>query len=522
MKVLKTFFIISTFLLAAFAANAQKVTSSQPLKKDDYRHTEFEIIGKLKAGTPAKDKYASHVLIYKNNDGEHHISVYSPEMEFIGNVDLRFLTNQLLGVDFISFPDHFIMFYQYQEGSYVYCKALLLDGNGQVLKHPELIDSSEVGRKQVKSRIYSIVHSDDRKKMLVYKINQDNENDNIFYTFTYDNRLNFLRNSRLTLSMKDRRAFLAGFHLSNEGLFYFLRASRHSKNSNITKADLITKPLSSDSFYVHPLPLKNISLGKIKLKLDRKRKKIYTAAFYSHGRRGTVEGLYVGSFSLNRKTFTNTKTRAFKESLLQDASQKKNNKNAFNDYYIRDLIVQGGGGFLVTAEKYYSSESMNNWNGLSPYYSPWGISPYYPSYGSMYYSPFSPYYYNPYGFRQRRDNEYNYQDIAILSYDSTLSLTWSNFIQKQQESEGSVSFLSYKMMNLSSALLFIYNDPYRRSFLLTVMSVTPNGKLSKLPTLRGQDRGLQWMPRYGRQISARSVVIPCIYKNYLSFAKITF
>ena len=62
----------------------------------------------------------------------------------------------------------------------------------------------------------------------------------------------------------------------------------------------------------------------------------------------------------------------------------------------------------------------------------------------------------------------------------------------------------------------------RRAYLVTVMNVTPDGKLSKLPTLRGLDQGYQWMPRYGRQISARQVVIPCIYRNYICFAKIDF
>src|SRR5699024_10692978 len=122
MKLLKNLLLLSILSLTALPAFAQQISYSQPLKKDDYRHTEFEIIGKLKAGVPAKDQYKSHILIYKNNRGERKISVYSPNMEFIGNVQLQFLTHRLLGVDFLSFPDHFIMLYQYQEGAYVYCK----------------------------------------------------------------------------------------------------------------------------------------------------------------------------------------------------------------------------------------------------------------------------------------------------------------------------------------------------------------------------------------------------------------
>ncbi|MGH2644703.1 MAG: hypothetical protein ACRDE2_12190, partial [Chitinophagaceae bacterium] len=118
--------------------------------------------------------------------------------------------------------------------------------------------------------------------------------------------------------------------------------------------------------------------------------------------------------------------------------------------------------------------------------------------------------------------QYHYNDVAILSYNADGKLEWSNFIRKQQSDDNSDAFLSYKMVNIASALQFIYNEPFRRSYLITVMSVTPDGQLTKLPTLRGLDQGYQWMPRYGKQISARQVVIPCIYRNSICLAKIDF
>jgi len=523
MKVLKNFFGISALLLLALPAVSQQVTYSQPLKEDDYRHTEFEIIGKLKAGEPAQDKYSEHILVYKNNEGNHKIAVYAPNMELIGNVQLKFLTNGLLGVDFLSFPDHFMMLYQYQEGNFVYCKALVLNGNGRIIKNPVMIDSSEVGRKQVKSRIYSMVRSDDRSRIMVYKINQDNDYDNIFYTFSYDENLQFLRNSRLTLPMEDKHSFLAEFSLSNDGYFILAKESRPSKNSNVNKAALVIKAPLADTFTIHPFPLKGHYLERIKLKIDHKNHKVHAGALYTQGRKGDVEGLYAGTYSLSDNEFNQLQFHSFKESLRKSATQRGNLKNAFNNYFIRDFIIRGDGGFLITAEDYYTSSHYNDWNRWNGMYGPWGFSPYYSPYSSYYYSPFSPMMYSPYGYRNNRRNvSYHYQDVAILSFDSSQDLTWSNFIRKNQQDEQNASFLSYKMVNIGSALMFIYNSPFRRSFLLTAMSVTPNGKLSKLPTLRGLDQGYQWMPRFGKQIGARTVVIPCIYRNYICFAKIIF
>lgn len=512
--------LLTLFTLPSFA---QQITYSQPLKKDDYRHTEFEIIGRLKAGQPAQDKYATHILVYKNNDGEQKIAVYSPDMEFIGNVQLKFLTDGLLGIDFLAFADRFMMLYQYQQGEYVYCKAMMMDGNGNILKEPVLVDSSNVGRKRIKTGIYSVIHSTDRDRILVYKINQDSDFNNIFYTFSYDGRLNFLRNSRLVLPMKDKRAFLAEFSLTNDGHFIFVKESRASNNSNLNEATLVIKAPLADTFSLHPYSLDNHYLEEIKLKIDNNHNRVYSVAFYTRGRRGDIEGLYAGKFDLATATFSDLKFTPFKENLRMEARQRGSLDNAFNNYFIRDLVVRGDGGFLVTAENYYTSSRYNDWDRWNYMYGPWGLSPYYSPYYSPYgYSPFSPWYYSPYGWRNDRDVTYNYNDVAMLSYDSTQQLIWSNFIRKNQQSGENASFLSYEMVNIGSALMFIFNNPFRRSYLLTAMSVTPSGKLSKLPTLRGLDNGYQWMPRFGRQISARAVVVPCIYRNYICFAKIVF
>lgn len=514
-------FMILVFSIPAFS---QQVTYSQPLKKDDYRHTEFEIIGKLKVEPATDDPYDSHILVYKNTEGDQKIAVYSPDMKLIGNVQLRFITDGLLGVDFLAFPDHFLMVYQYQEGDFVYCKGLLMDGRGKVLKEPVLIDSSEVGRKRIKSRIYTLLHSDNRNRILIYKINQDKDYDNIFYTFSYDEDLNFLFNSRLTLPMQNKHAFLAGFSLTNDGHFVFVKEGRPTKNSNINEAFLVTKAPMADTFSVVSLPLQGHFLEELKLRVDNKNNRVFLGSFFTNSRRGNVAGLYAGHFNLEDQKFYDLKFLPFGENLRREASQRGSINNSFDNYFIRKLVVRGDGGFLITAEDYYSTSRNNDWNRWNPLYSPWGFSPYYysPYYSPYSYSPFSPWYYSPYGFNNNRGVNYHYLDVAILSYDSTGKLIWSNFIRKNQQDDDNASFLSYKMINIGSALLFIYNSPFRRSFLLTAMSVTPDGKLSKLPTLRGLDNGYQWMPRYGRQIGARTVVVPCIYRNYICFAKIVF
>jgi hypothetical protein len=131
-------------------------------------------------------------------------------------------------------------------------------------------------------------------------------------------------------------------------------------------------------------------------------------------------------------------------------------------------------------------------------------------------------YYNPWGWNNSQGNRYHYDNVAILSFDNEGNPQWSNFVRKSQFDDGADLYLSYIMVNIGSELRFLYNELDRRNYILTDNSIQPDGKISRLPTLRNLDKGFTWMPRYGKQISSRSVLIPCVYRNYICFAKVDF
>lgn len=511
MKTRATFLILGILSLALCfqAAVAQRITYSQPQREDDYRNTEVEIIGKV----------GDNILVYKNNRDKYTLSIFDDDMKLKKNVPLSFLPDHILNADFITYPDYFQMIFQYQYKAYVYCYGLMITPDGQARGEPVLIDSSQVGTGKVKSKIYSVIHSDDRNLVLVYKINQDKNYNNVFYTFLMGPGLNLINNSRLELSMNTRRAFLSNFMLSNDGQFVFAKVARAGANGNLEEASLVVKEEKVDSFTVHALDLQDKYLDEMKLKVDNERNKIFFASFYTLQRRGNIEGLFAGEYNFGGRDFEHLQFLPFRDDLRMNAKRNASLNNAFNNYFIRQLVIRGDGGFLLTAESYYTTSGNQPWNRWNYMYSPWGFSPYYSPY---YYSPYSPWYYNPYSWNTNQGTRYYYNDVAILSYGPDGKLEWSNFIRKQQQDDDNDAFLSYQMVNIASALEFIFNEPFRRSYLLTASSVSPDGKVSKLPTLRGLDKGYEWMPRYGRQISARTVVIPCIYRNYICFGKIDF
>ena len=96
---------------------------------------------------------------------------------------------------------------------------------------------------------------------------------------------------------------------------------------------------------------------------------------------------------------------------------------AFNDYFIRNIIIRRDGGFIIGSEAYYTTSRFNNWNRWDYLYG----SPYMSSYDNYYYSP----YYNNYWWGSRQGNNqsavrYHADNIAVLSFNKEGKLEWSN------------------------------------------------------------------------------------------------
>ena len=157
---------------------------------------------------------------------------------------------------------------------------------------------------------------------------------------------------------------------------------------------------------------------------------------------------------------------------------------------------------------------FNRWDylyGYNPYVSPL-------DYYSSTYNPYNPY--NRYGYGSA--TRYNAENILVLSFDKDCNLEWSNVIPKSQFDDETDNLISHHIVNTGGELHFLYNQYERRTQLLSDQSISPEGKLTRYPTLRNLDKGYEFMPRYGKQISSKQIVMPCLYRNYLCFAKIDF
>ena len=231
-----------------------------------------------------------------------------------------------------------------------------------------------------------------------------------------------------------------------------------------------------------------------------------------------MEGLYTAVLNENDRTLVAGTFAELTDSIRSVAKNEGSNKVALNDYFIRDVILKKDGGFILTAEDYYTQSRSSPWNRYDYLYG-------YPSFSPYYYNYYSPYSYGYYGNRYFNSNSqvrYYYNNVLILSLDSSGKLQWSNVIRKSQFDDASDNLLSYALMLTGGQIHFLFNELERRQQLINDQSVTASGQVNRNPPLRSLDRGYEFMPRYGKQVSASQIIVPCIYRNYICFAKIEY
>ena len=118
--------------------------------------------------------------------------------------------------------------------------------------------------------------------------------------------------------------------------------------------------------------------------------------------------------------------------------------------------------------------------------------------------------------------KYNYNDIITYSFTKDLQLQWSNVINKTTSDVETDNFLSFANMNAGAEIHFLFLQKDNNKQILSNHALQPNGSIIRYATLKSREAGYNFMPRLARQTGARQMIIPCIVRNNIAFAKIDF
>ena len=505
MKNILIFFIFSLFSIRAIS---QQITYSQP-DADDTRALDFNIIGKV----------GGNFLVYKNIRNKYGISIYDNRMKSRAKVDLDFMPDKTINVDFVAYPDFAYIIYQFQKRNILHCMAAAIDGNGKLLKTPFELDTTQISF-FADNKIYSTISSEDKSKILIYKIQKKNDKFN-FTTLLLNDSLELLHKSRIETPYEEHKDIFSDFFVDDAGNFVFTKGTKLNSRDYLQKLMMVTKGPQDDNFTLNELNLSGNYLDEIRLKVDNVNQQYLINSLFYKKKNGNIEGLYSAVWNKKNDRLISQNFAEFGDSIREEAKTEGGTRLAFNDYFIRDVILKKDGGFILTAEDHTTQSRGNPWNRYDYLYG-------YPSF-----SPFDSYYlYSPssYWYSSRYPNYYNnsgqvryyYQNIVVLDLDNTGNLIWSNIVHKSQFDDDNDNFLSYSIMLTGGELHFLFNELERRNQLINDQTVSADGKITRNPPLRSLDRGYEFMPRYAKQVSSYQIIVPCMYRSFICFAKIEY
>jgi len=524
MKSCFSFFLI-LLSTTTIRISAQEIVYADVIKSDIERMN-FEILGKS----------ADNYLVYKEVNNKHKVSVYDYNMKLVEEVPVRNLPkrDELLDIAFYSNSQHKFLLYQYQLGDIVYLKAVSIEDNGKIMADPVVLDTTMIAYK-TQNKIYNSVFSNDQSKLLVFKINKKDKSLYRISTKLFNESLEQVGETEFSLPMKPREDNLSGYSITNNGDFAFIKYNR-LQSGNIVEASLIENLEKGSDYSTQSLNIDNIYLDDLKLMIDDMHGRYLLSSLYSTQKRGDIDGLYVSAFDIGTRQVVFENTTVFDNDLKKRAKGKSNIKNAFDNFFINNIIVKNNGDFTVSAEAMYSSGNWDRWgmwgspfwgSGLG-YWGGWG-----PGWGwgwGGYWSPYSywsPFFYRSYWWGGWGPGWYgggNYQqfnagNIAILSFNNKGEKMWDNVIMKSQSENNTDGSISYQVFMDGDEMHYFINNSGKISELENII-IKSDGSTLKSQSVLAHSKRLDFMPRYGKQTGKTEMIIPYYYKNNISFAKV--
>lgn len=537
----------AALLLGGVKANGQgiRITYSEP-NADDTRNPKFEIVGRV----------GGNYLVYRTpRDNQHQIVAYDNNMKTVATSDLgEVMPSKILYTNVFAYRDFFYLVYQYQQRNTVICARITLDGKGNIIAPPATLDTTTING-SANSKVYEVQQSEDKNKFAVVKITKRKRVQFNLKAKIFDRNFQTLHITEVSIPNITEQDMLNELCVDNAGNIFLAKVTTNNQKDAIIQASLLTLPAGSIDIITQPINKpENIIWDDVRLKVNNNERKIVFVSFYSQKRRGNIDGLYAQMIAPFDSSSTPVETiYPFPTDFRMEARGEAGVENAFNNYYLEDILIKKDGGFALAAESIGSANSNNRWNNLnnpawSPYdfymfnsmggfYNPWRLGGFggwgglnswnwgTPMGGGWGFAPGFGGGFGPGGMGWSPANNstrYFADNIALFSVNKKGEVEWTNVIRKSQYEDNTDLFLGYTTLNTGTDIHFIFNVMEKRNYILSDNSMDATGKLTRNPTFKNLDRGYDFMPRLAKQVASRQIIVPCQYRNSVIFAKIEF
>lgn len=490
MKSLRILGLTLLVAVCAIGARAQEVLYTQ-YEKFDARSDEFSVVGKV----------GDRVYTFRSQGKDFFLESYNNNMDKLATVVLDFFPTKIYETRFVASATQITVLYQAISGNKIIQYAALLDEMGRLKKGPLSLGEVKTGILGPTKDYYESAVSEDKKTIAVYKM-ETRGNSIEIEGKCIDADLNITKRFK-SLYKGENNVAHGDLIIANDGTIYLPAYTPIGNRNYADQLMLLVLPTAignGNKFMQKELPLNNNYASRVYIKIDNVNNRVYVGGFYSDKKNGNFDGVLYAYYDVATGNYENKKFIAFDPG-IQGATGERNVNRAFNDFQIKQLIVKNDGGFVMVAEEAYVSVRT-------------GYAP-----GFGYYSM-----YNPMMMGSGQNiREYYYNDILALSYNGDGVREWYSFVRKQQYSqEDNGRFSSYAFLNSGASLGFLFNDYDTRNSRIQLATVDNSGKSDMRSFAAEGNDNPDWLPRFGKQVSAREIVVPCLRKKQICFSKVVF
>ncbi len=468
-------FIVIQLLLPLFLFGQQVHYS--PLPGYNARSTSFEVIG----------EYNGLRLIYTESYGDRRITFFDNTMKPVDTIMLTDLPFEAKEIHFIDLSSRFIMLYQYEHRRDIICKAVLYDGDGKRYKHPVVVDRITHPLQVVGNVAYSHVVSEDKSRILIYKTTHRQEADLLtLTTFLMDSSLRLLYRGKVTLPRRAADPGPAQIKLSGKGGLYLVYGKQDvAYQSYFQQLTVLYKPAMGNTLVVKSIFIKDHLPGDhVLLTIDERQQKLWLNTFNFDDKQRHFISLSTWQLDMDSLDVLQHATQEFKASTRKSFAEKRSRRRAvFDDYVPSRLIFSRAGTALLVAEKQFTDGEGHT----------------------------------------------QYGDIGFFKLNEKGELTLIRRIARTPDQYTRPFQGSFLMVNRGKALHILLNRSHSvtrflssRIYLLRDYRYLGNNKLQVMPVMEKLDKGYQWLPSLGKQVTGDEVVVPCLARGNLLFGSITY
>jgi hypothetical protein len=546
---------IALFLLGLQGVEAQSYVLSG-IEKTDKGQMQYEVLGKVDG----------RYWIYKNNEGISTIAQYNDQMQLVQQNDLVFLPKKLNAIEFITKSNRVYAFYQFQAATTVYAMVAELDEKGQLVGTPTIVDTAEKIRPGSGTKVFNLIESEDRSKLLFFSVNTTNPSSIRIKTMALSTPFSLLNEATISINAQNKKSQLSDFALDNKGNLFCLRNAEQPNAAPVVS--LLYMAADGSEVIETPIVNNNLILDDIRLKINNANGTVLINSFYASEKKGNIEGMYSFIWDIATRRNSISNASRFSDAIRDAVTDKRNLKNAFDHFYFDQVQPNEDGGFTIIAEAAKTNSNRNAfsrwdffWGG--PFYNPfifnywnrpfgfypwgrfgwgmmgpwgwgglggwggwgmmgaWGWGGWGGGWGMMGLWGWGGWMMNPFANFGYPSVTYTAGKVAILNFDANANIQSVKTIDKQQSDINVDQFIGYGTMKNNMGTNFLYYQKSKGLKQIVHQQLNASGTIVKGSPIILKEKQLEWMPRSLKQVSDKEAILPYQTKGKLGFAKIT-